>query len=253
MLDFMIIGTQKGGTQSFYRYLMQHPQVMPSYRPDLNFFDQNYSKGIEWYSRQFPLLSEYPDGQRPQGHITGEASPYYMYHPLVAERIKRHCPRTKFIVLLRNPTDRAYSHFRYAVQNGSESLSFSDALKLEAKRLERGKYNLMDNPFHQTKSAQFYSYISHGFYAHQLRSWFQIFDRDQFLIVRSEDYFKDPLPHVIRAHKFLGLTPNEAIKAEPVRSSSHASLSEGTRKIIEKIFYRPNEELCQMLGWAHAW
>lgn len=152
MIDFMIIGTQHGGTDSFYRYLQQHPQVVPTYRPELNFFDQNYSKGIEWYSKQFPLLSEYPDGHRPQGHVTGEASPYYMYHPLVAERIKRHCPETKFIVLLRNPTDRAYTHFRHAVQAGSEPLSFPDALKLEAKRLERGKFNLMDNPFHKSEA-----------------------------------------------------------------------------------------------------
>lgn len=248
----MVIGTQRGGANTFYRQLIQHPMAVPPHRNGTHFFDQNYSKGLEWYRRQFPLISLY-NGSRPSGHVTGESSPYYMYHPLVAERVKLHCPKAKFIVLLRNPAERAYSHYRFAVDAGQETLPFLDALRIEAKRLERGRLNLLDNPFHTTTSGVYHSYVSHGFYANQLRTWFRHFDRDQFLIVRSEDYFADPLPHILKAQSFLGLSQMSMISPPESHPRFYDNLTEATRKTIEKIFDRSNDDLCRMLGWSSAW
>lgn len=253
MIDFMIIGTQRGGTSSFYDYLLQHPRIVSAVTPSLNFFDQQFIKGVEWYQRQFPLLSEYAPDQRPSGHITGETSPYYLHHPLVPERIKRHCPHAKFIVLLRNPTDRAYSHFRYATEKGHENLAFGLALRMEAKRLERGRFHMQDNPYHVSQSSLFFSYISHGLYARQLSHWFRFFRKDQFLILKSEDYFANPLPEVIKAFAFLGLSGFEPRLMDPPHVNPYEVLTPETRKKIDRVFEKSNEDLCRLLGWKQAW
>jgi len=253
MIDFIIIGTQRGGTHSFYDYLIQHPQIVPSLKPAIGYFDQHFSMGIEWYTEQFPLLSQYSDRDRPKGHITGEASPYYMYHPLVAERVKRYCPLAKFIVMLRNPTDRAYSHFRMAVDSGQETLPFELALKMEPKRLERGRFLIRDNPFHDPASHRHHSYISHGMYTRQLKHWMQYFRRDQFFVIRSEDYFSDPIPLVVKAYEFLGLQEYSPDLMDPPYVNPYEILTDETRKKVDRIFERSNEELCKLLGWTHAW
>jgi len=253
MVDFIIIGTQRGGTSSFYEDLQNHPQVMPAYNSDINFFDVNYSKGMEWYSRQFPLLSEYDAKSRPSGHITGEASSHYMYHPLVAERIKRHCPDTKFIALLRNPTDRAYDHFRCAVKQGVENLCFSDALRIEAKRLERGHLNLQDNPYYDGISSRNHSYLSHGFYAKQLKKWFEHFDQSNFLFVRSEDYFTKPEDTLQEAYNFLGLPATCAVHTELANVNPLVKLRNDTRQLVDKLYQRSNEDLCNLLGRQMVW
>src|SRR5579863_6754349 len=112
--DFMIIGTQKGGTTSLYNYLIDHPNISSIFKKEPHFFDFNFYKGVSWYRAHFPSLLEkyYSERVHGQKFITGEASPYYLYHPLVPQRIKETMPTayTKFIVLLRNPIDRAYSH-----------------------------------------------------------------------------------------------------------------------------------------------
>src|SRR5215213_2627672 len=98
--DFIIIGTQRGGTTSLYRYLTAHPDIGQAFRKEVHFFDRYYNKGIDWYLANFPLRGEFP--------IVGEASPYYVFHPDVPERILAAVSQAKFIVLLRNPVDRAY-------------------------------------------------------------------------------------------------------------------------------------------------
>src|SRR5438552_2173012 len=96
--QFIIIGAQRCGTTSLYNYLIKHADVMPAATKEIHFFDLNYRKGIDWYYSQFP--------DHYHGRITGEASPYYLFHPHVAGRIKAALPGVKLIVLLRNPTDR---------------------------------------------------------------------------------------------------------------------------------------------------
>ncbi|HMP97138.1 MAG TPA: sulfotransferase domain-containing protein [Kiritimatiellia bacterium] len=253
MIDFIVIGTHRGGTQSFYDYLLQHPHIVPALQPDSGFFDRNYSKGIEWYAHQFPLLSEYEAGQRPVGHITGENSSSYMYHPLVAERVKRHCPNAKFIVLLRNPTDRAYSHYRHSVRLGHETLKFRLALRMEPKRLERGTFLMRDNPYHVSLSHQMHSYVTHGFYARQLQVWFRHFGPSRFLILRSEDYFADPIAASVNAFAFLGLPEFTPQWMEPPYVNPYEVLTEETREKIDSIFKKSNEDLCRLLKWDRAW
>ena len=111
MPDFMIIGTQRGGTTSLYNYLLAHPQIVAATKKEIHFFDKKFQRGIPWYRAQFPSLIQSDMGETigRQGVITGEASPYYLFHPHAPARAALVVPKTKLIVLLRNPVDRAES------------------------------------------------------------------------------------------------------------------------------------------------
>ena len=109
---FLIIGAQKAGTTSLASYLAAHPGVVPSKRKEVHFFDLNYEKGVDWYRSHFPIARGQGLRRRMRGRrmLTGEASPYYIFHPLAASRAFDLLPAARVIVLLRNPVDRAYSH-----------------------------------------------------------------------------------------------------------------------------------------------
>src|SRR3712207_6690007 len=102
--DFVIIGTQRGGTTSLYHYLSKHPEVLPALRKEIHFFDLNFDRGLDWYLAHF--------ARQDQPGLVGEASPLYMFHRDVPERVRRVLPNAKFIALLRNPVDRAYSQYQ---------------------------------------------------------------------------------------------------------------------------------------------
>src|SRR5437868_6286833 len=108
--DFIIIGAQKGGTTSLYNYLITHPGIAPIYVKEPHFFDTSFSKGLVWYRSHFPTRLEkyYAQHFHKLDFITGEASPYYLFHPLAPERVAKTLPHVKLILVLRNPVDRAY-------------------------------------------------------------------------------------------------------------------------------------------------
>jgi len=139
--DFIIIGVQKGGTTSLYKYLVQQKSVMPAFRKEVHFFDDpNFEKGIGWYRAQLPS-SAYKDYQQfihKEKTIAGEGSPYYIFHPQVPRRIYEMIPAVKLIAMLRNPIDRAYSHYHHNRRERREPLSFAEAIAREPERIGGG-------------------------------------------------------------------------------------------------------------------
>src|SRR5688572_4751100 len=103
--SFLIIGVQRGGTTSLYDYLVQHPRIAPAKRKEVHYFDIRYPNGPAWYRKQF---SWWLNVRR--NVMTGEASPYYIFHPAVPDRVRETVPDAKLIVLLREPVARALSH-----------------------------------------------------------------------------------------------------------------------------------------------
>ena len=117
--DFVIIGAKRGGTTSLYRYLHEHPSIQPLFPgrqhvKGVHYYDSNYERGLRWYRSHFPLEAGGRHLVRPARRpaIAGEASPYYLFHPLAAERLARDFPGVRIIVNLRDPVDRAYSHYK---------------------------------------------------------------------------------------------------------------------------------------------
>jgi hypothetical protein len=161
---FIIIGAQRCGTTSLYSYLIGHPYVASALQKEIHFFDLNFKKGVSWYRTQFPQLGE-------QGFITGEGSPYYIFHPHVPKRIFDTVPRAKLILLLRNPVDRAYSHYHHEVKLGVEPLSFEDAIDREEERLHGQGEKIIADESYYSFNHQHYSYLCRGVYAYQLTVW----------------------------------------------------------------------------------
>lgn len=227
--------------------------VVASGREDIHFFDAHYREGPDWYRQHFPLLSpSTPDSER-QGKLTGEVTSFYLFHPSVPERVAEMAPHAKLFVLLRDPTERTYLHFRDTVDRGKEHLSFNNAVKIEAKRIERGRHLLENDPYHDWKKARDYAYTALGKYAEQMRRWLAHFPLSQFHVIKSEDYFDDPLPVVREAHRFLGLDAFEPEYQPPPYINPYATLTGITRRQVEKYFERYNHELYRLVKKDFAW
>jgi hypothetical protein len=187
--DFLIIGAQRAGTTSLFHYLSQHPNSRPPLLKEIHYFDLNPQKSPNWYFAHFP--------QNRGDFITGEASPYYLFHPEVPARVAKLLPTVKIIILLRNPIERAYSNYQHSVSLGIEKRSFEQAIQPELE----GQVYPIGSIAHREQS-----YLARGLYAEQLARWLKIFPRKQFLILKSENFFQNPLENLNAVSAFLGLS-----------------------------------------------
>lgn len=164
---FVIGGAQKAGTTSLHWRLKSHPEVfIPDKPQEIHYFDdeRNYARGVDWYERLFAGWS----GQE----CVGQTSPRYLYDPACAARIHDLLPDVRLIFLLRNPIDRAYSHYWHSLKLGFETLPFEQALEREPERLAQGGLSLRDH-----------SYLDRGRYAEQLSRYFALFPRERVLVL----------------------------------------------------------------------
>lgn len=199
-----IIGAAKSGTTTIYDLLKQHPQVFLTYDKEPMFFsrDDYFEKGINWYTKTFFSGSQ-------DFLIRAEATPHYLYWAeKVAPRIKKEInnDQLKFIVILRNPIDRAYSWYWNMVSDGREDLPFYQALQLESSRLQ--KYW---NELRSFGSMQ-YGYYRGGCYSTQLNYYFNFFDRKQFHILFLENLIENQDKEVRKILSFLKIDSNIHLK-----------------------------------------
>jgi hypothetical protein len=237
--DFVVLGTQKGGTSYFYRLLTEHPLVRGAAAKEIHFFDNKFAEGVGWYRRCFPK-GERVDGQRT---ITGEASPSYLFDPQVPERMARIVPDSRLIALLRNPVDRAYSHYQMEVRRGKETRSFEEATEEEMTSAEGEGYSI-DVP---------HAYLRRGLYAEQLKRFSFFANRDQLLVVKSENLFTRRLEVLERVLRFLGLPPFESTLAPPAGRASYEPMDPVTRRRLEAFFAPHNERLYDLLNTDFGW
>ena len=249
MPDFLVAGVMKGGTTSFFNYLCRHPQINPPFRKEVKFFDIHYPQGLNWYRAHFPLRYKMRDGM-----LTGEATPYYLFHPLAPRRIAAHLPGAKLIVLLRNPVDRAYSHYSHMVKVGREPLSFEDALEKEQERLAGEADRIMDDPSYSTFKHLHYSYKARGYYAGQIRNLYALFPKENILILKSEDLYSRPADVMNTAFSFLKLPPRETGNYEVFKQGTYKSgLDPETRRKLVDHFRPSNRQLYDLLNMEFDW
>lgn len=246
---FMIIGAQRGGTTSLYNYLCEHPRILPAREKEIHFFDKAYERGPDWYAAFFPSWLAHL-GQRA---ITGEATPYYLFHPLAPERIHAHFPQMKLIVLLRNPVDRAYSHYQYQVRLGNEVLSFEDALAQESERLHGEHARIEAETGYNSFAHQKFSYLTRGVYVDALARWFTFFPRDQFLILKSEDFYADPPAVLRRTFAFLDVQDWTLNTFTPFNQARYDDMHPDTRARLSAHFAPHNQRLYALLGEDFGW
>jgi hypothetical protein len=247
--SYIIIGAQRCGTTSLHNYMMQHPNVVPSYKKEIKYFDSNYQKGERWYRSHFPYEGEMANNQL----ITGEGSPYYIFHPKVAQRVSKMLPNIKLIALLRNPIDRAYSHYQLGVRRGRELLSFEDALAQEEARLEGVVENIIADDQYPMFNHKHYTYRLRGIYADQLPAWFEHFHQGQILIIKSEDFYADPAMVFKEVSTFLNLPAWDLPVYKNYNPGGYSTMRPETRAELAAFFQPHNERLYNLLGRDFGW
>lgn len=248
--DYIIAGAGKCGTTSMQAYLAAHPLVRAPLGKEVHYFDHNYDQGDCWYRAHFPLA------RRRRPWLTGEATPYYLCHPGVPNRVAQAVPDARIIVLLRDPVKRAYSQYQMVRDEyRCERLTFEEALRTEEQRLAGECERLASDPSYRSYSHLFFSYKERGRYAEQLERWFTCFGRDRMLVVKSEDLFSRPGEVLADVFAFLKL-PAWRPEGLPTynRGAYDHPMSEEAREHLRDYFVEHNERLGVLLGWpAPVW
>ena len=254
--NFVVIGCQRSGSSSLYEYLCRHSQILPAARKEVHYFDLRYAEGSWYYRSMFPLrFSRAFSGHgKSGGCITGEATPYYLPHPLVAERLADLLPDAKLIVIFRNPVDRAFSQYSTMVASGQEQHSFEEAIDLESARVDREVDRMLVEPSYYSWMHRRYSYLSRGHYAEQLNQWLEFFPRESFLFLQSERLFANANQTLARVCEFLGVPSFEIDRAERERAAKYgAQLEPQTRRRLEDYFAPHNQKLFALIGEEYDW
>lgn len=252
--DFLIIGAQRCGTTSLYKYLVEHPCIVPATKKEVHYFDLNYEKGHLWYRMHFPMhFGKLIGRATDQFCLAGEASPYYIFHPLVPGRIAELMPQVKLVALLRNPVERAYSHYHHVLKAGLEQMSFEEAIACEQQCLYGEGAETNEGGIWASHRHQHFSYLSRGIYVDQLERWFLLFPRKNIMILKSEHFYENPRFQVSRVFRFLSLS-NWYIK-EPIKYNrlEYPRMAPHTRDSLTEFFRPHNERLYEFLGIDFGW
>jgi len=253
--DFVVIGGQRCGSTSLYTILCGHPQVMAASHKELHFFDLNWQRGTTFYRRSFPLRRHLHMRTRRVGApaVAGEASPYYLFHPAVPERLAATLPEARLIAILRDPVDRAYSQYQLSLREGHETLTFEQALDEEPDRVAGVEQRLLAEPGFRSPAHRHMTYQARGFYLDQLARWWQHVPRERLLVLRSEDMFQHPAEVYRRVTDYLGLEPHERTDFEARNRVSYSSMPPAARARLRELYAEPNRRLAAALGWDLDW
>ena len=232
-VDFVIGGTQKGGTSALDSFLRQHPEIcMPTTRKELHFFDrEEENTDYKKYHASF--------NPKPQHRVIGEASPIYMYWETAPARIRNYNPKMRWVLALRNPVERAFSAWNMETKRGKEKLTFAEAIEQEAERCREAL------PLQH----RVYSYVDRGFYTHQVQRLFDIFGRDNVLILLSEELRNEHRKTLGQVFEFLGVdssfVPPEARVFEQEYSDK---IDTQVRERLNETFKADIKELEKLIG-----
>src|SRR5213078_4980276 len=173
-LDFILVGAQKSGTTALHYFLATHPKIAMGDQQEMHFFDDDamFAGPVDYEQ----LHKHYPSVG--PSIIAGDCTPSYIYHEPAAERIWKYNPKTKLLILLRNPVDRAFAHWNMQRFRGREPLDFFDAVREEKTRIAGAP----------PTEARRFAYVDRGFYAQQLVRLFKFFTREQVKVVKFEAF-----------------------------------------------------------------
>jgi hypothetical protein len=192
LLDFIIIGAQKAGTTSLFKYMLSHPQLYLPPEKESPYFDddEKIARGWDWYVREY-------FGDAPADRLWGTATPNYMIDPRVPERIHETLPGVRLIAVLRHPVERAYSDYQMNVRRGFEARSFEDAVTacLQPEVLERAR----------RQPNRTNSYVASGEYGRILSAYYRLFPPDQLLVFFTEELKRQPETVLQSVFQFLGV------------------------------------------------
>ena len=237
LVDFIICGTQKGGTSALDVYLRTHPQVCMANKKEVHFFDSEHC-----FKKENPNYSLYHCSFSPNSshQVIGEATPIYMYWNNAPQRMWEYNPNLKLIVLLRNPIERAFSHWTMEHSRKAETQTFWDAIRTEKDRCKKAL------PLQH----RVYSYVDRGFYSEQLKRLWECFPRESTLVLKNESLKSSPQETLNEICKFLSIDLLEGIEPKTVFSNKYESgISDQERDYLQGLYADEISALEKLLEW----
>ncbi len=235
-LDFIVAGAQKCGTTALHYQLEKHPQIALPNKEELHFFDdeERFAKGVNYQD----LHDSFHPPSR--AFIAGESTPAYLYWRPTMERIWNYSKEIKLIVLVRNPVDRAFSHWNMQRERGYDTLDFLDAVRAEQQREKEAA----------PSQARRFSYIGRGLYGEQIGRVLKYFPREQLKVVRSEELRSDFAGAMNAIFNFVGAEPLRNVRNKernPIRYERPITAAE--RSEVYKLFEKDIATLEKLLDW----
>lgn len=238
-IDFMIAGVQKGGTTALAAYIRQHPSITLGQRKEVHFFDKRPKTYIAWldhwvYNRHFDWAAQ------ARGNLLGEATPIYSWWDGAMERVWTYNRDIKIITVLRDPVERAWSHYRMDCRLGRETEDFSTVIRNERERARRAL----------PRQDRVRSQVARGYYADQVRRLMRLFPDEQLLFLRSEDLAASAQTELGKVCDFLRVD-RHAFEDEPGHNSARDDrvLKPEDRAYLEELYRFDAQETRRLLGW----
>jgi hypothetical protein len=254
--DYLIVGGQRCGTTALHDLLARHPLIGAAHVKEVHFFDLQFDRGERWYRGHFPNDARRALAVRRHGGrvVCGEASPYYLFHPLAPGRVARILPEVRVIAMVRDPVARAVSHYHHEVALGAESLQLQEALAAEQERLAGEEERILADPGYAGFAHQHHSYVARGRYLGQLERWAEHVPAERTLVVRSEDFFEQPQDVVAQVLRFLDLPPMTVPASGTSRNAaSYSGIDGASEAWLRERFAEDNRRLEGYLGRELGW
>ena len=232
-VEFTVAGVQKAGTTALHYFLAKHPNIALPRDQALHFFDK------EEHFKEEPdyeiLHGNFDPGWR--WRIAGEVTADYVYYTPAMERMARYNPAMKLIISLRNPTSRAFSHWNMRRAKGREALEFVEAIQRDREQIIPG--TLRGN-----------AHLERGFYAAQIERVFELFPREQVLLIKYEDFRADHARTLDDVFDFLGIHRLPGLKNKEQNAGPYQrKITAEEREYVSAIFAEDIGRLEALLGW----
>jgi hypothetical protein len=250
--DFLIIGAQRCGSSSLFAYLNGHPAILGSRHKEVHFFDNpdNYRRGEPWYRAHFLSLTKRRRLEQRIGvcPLVLEATPEYLYNAGAVERIHELLPSARLIALLRNPIDRAYSHYRFALARGRINGPFEVAVNKALNALSDTEST--NRPGFSAMPAEL---LHRGLYAQQIDRVLRKHPPERLLVIQAEDLFERPVEIYDETLEFLGLPHFPLENTAIINSRPGPPMDSGVRNLLATFFKPHNAALEELLGREFNW
>lgn len=255
--EVIVIGAMKAGTTTLFEMLCEHPGFLPPIAKEIQFFNnpRNFARGVGWYRAHFPSTASLDSRSRRLGYraITGEATPA-MSVPMYARNAARVVPNARMVVSLRNPVERAYSHYQHMRRHPlPERSDFATAIERD---LEWHRQGLMLTPENHRKLASRLikrSYVQRGHYAEQIEHWLRFFPRKQFLFLNFDQWIRDPADSLNRIVRFAGLPEHDFSPRRANSGHYTRAMPRQCRELLTEHYRSHNRRLFELLGEDWGW
>lgn len=255
--SFIIPGFIRCGTSSLYSYLNTHPQILPAVDKELHFFGNFSEQGLDYYLAHFPSISNSTN------YITGEATPTYLNSPKIAKQIFTLFPKMKFIILLRNPVDRAISSYYHRHQASGEYQLTPNSITETIEKIPSLMNQWFDWLFYEPPLflENYQHYINYvllpdllgSLYIYHIKEWMTVFPREQFLILKSEDLFANPSATMKQVYEFLDIPEYQPPAYRNINPNFYSAIPDRLRYQLVEFFRSYNQQLEEYLGMKFNW